>query len=792
MKEQRLSITGMSCASCVSRVETALQDTPGVDSVVVNLATNEATIAFDDTTVSFDNLVTSVDRAGYGVAEETTTFAVDGMSCAACVSRVASALEEVPGVKSAVVNLATNEATVRHMSQPHNTLQEAVERAGYSISLASTATTAQSTDRLKARLVVAAILSGVMMILGSGPAREALSPSLIHPLLAILALPVQFWCGWPFLSGFFSALRHGSANMNSLIAVGTLSAWGYSLVITLDGMLNGVTGSEHLYFDTATMIITFVLLGRVLEHRARSRTSDAIRALIDLQPEVARVVRDGIASDIPVDQVVLGDSIHVRPGDRVPVDGRIVEGSSSIDESLITGESMPVEKQPGDAVTGGSINKTGSFYFEATGVGSETALARIIELVKRAQSSRPPIQRLADRIASVFVPIIFGIASVTFLSWWLTTGTFSEAMINAVAVLIISCPCALGLATPTAILVGTGKGAELGFLIKSGEVVETAHQIKMVVLDKTGTLTNGRPVVTDVIPAGDRTTESLLQLAASMEQNSEHPIGLAIVNEANRLKVTTTKPDGFEAVAGGGLRGRINDTNVLLGSERFMKHEGCTIEDARSEPLREEGKTVIFVAEDSVYAGIIAVADEVKEGSEAAIRELKQAGIEVAMLTGDNLRTAEAVARAVGVDLVVAEVQPEDKANRIIALQQERGVVAMVGDGINDAPALAQADVGIAIGTGTDVAIESADVALMSGDLRGIPAIIRLSRQTMRIIKQNLFWAFAYNAILVPVAALGLLTPWGGPTLAAGAMAFSSITVVTNALRLKRFDPRVS
>ena len=378
MKEQRLSITGMSCASCVSRVETALQDTPGVDSVVVNLATNEATIVFDDTTVSIDNLVSSVDGAGYGVAEETATFAVDGMSCAACVSRVASALEQVPGVKSAVVNLATNEATVRHLSLPHKTLQEAVERAGYSISLASTATTAQGNDRLKARLVVAAILSGILMILGSGPARDALSPSLIPPLLAILAGPVQFWCGWPFLSGFFSALRHGSANMNSLIAVGTLSAWGYSLVITLDGVLNGVTGSEHLYFDTATMIITFVLLGRVLEHRARSRTSDAIRALIDLQPEVARVVRDGIASDIPVDQVVLGDSIHVRPGDRVPVDGRIVEGSSSIDESLITGESMPVEKQPGDAVTGGSINKTGSFYFEATGVSRRDFMKGIV------------------------------------------------------------------------------------------------------------------------------------------------------------------------------------------------------------------------------------------------------------------------------------------------------------------------------------------------------------------------------------------------------------------------------
>ncbi len=786
-----IAIDGMSCAACVSRVERAIRETAGVESAVVNLATNEATIAFDDALCSLQKIITSLESAGYPIPIDTITFLIDGMSCAACVGRVQRALESTSGVQTAVVNLATSEATIQYIAGEPGSLHKAVEGAGYTVRSAAKSQDREPDDRLAIRAVVSGIISASLMVLGSSVGQELIPSSAIPVAMAVMTLPAQFWCGWPFLSGFLSGLRHGATNMNSLIAVGTLSAFGYSLAVTASSLITGSSGSEHLYFDTATMIITFVLLGRFLEQRARNRTSDAIRALICLQPEVARVVRDDVTADIPVDQVVVGDRIHVRPGDRVPVDGRILDGHSSVDESLITGESMPVEKQVGNGVTGGTINKTGSFYFEATGVGSDTALARIISLVKQAQTSRPPIQRLADRIASIFVPVVFGIATVTFLAWWFTTGSVSDGMINAVAVLIISCPCALGLATPTAILVGTGKGAELGLLIKSGDIVETAHRIKMVILDKTGTLTHGHPTVTDILPAGGQTVDSVLGTAASMERNSEHPIGSAIVEAARHRNLGSPVPDHFEAVAGGGLRGRVEGKEVLLGNERFLRQEGCLVEEARAEEIRGQAKTAVFVSVEGVYAGLIAVADQVKSCSAEVVRRLKSDGIEVAMLTGDNLQTAEAVARQVGLDLVVADVRPEDKAARIVSLQEQRGVVAMVGDGINDAPALAQADVGIAIGTGTDVAIESADVALMSDDLQGIPAIINLSRQTMRIIRQNLFWAFAYNVTLIPVAAFGLLTPWGGPMLAAGAMAFSSVTVVTNALRLKQFRPDV-
>jgi Cu+-exporting ATPase len=789
MTTQILSITGMSCAGCVSNVESALQKTEGIDSAVVNLATNQATVSYDESAVSINVVASAVESAGYGVGEETTTIGVEGMSCASCVSRVADALESLPGVRLASVNLATNTATVHHLQIPQETLSNAVRAAGYEVSSASQSAAApKSSDHLQARLVVAAIFSSILMILGTNTAHDVMPASLLHPLLACLTLPVQFWSGWPFVSGFFSALRHGAANMNSLVAVGTLSAFGYSTAIVIDGLVNGVTGTEQLYFDTAGMIITFVLLGRLLEHRARSRTSDAIRQLMDLQPEIARVVRDGKTIEVPLSQVVVGDRIHIRPGDRIPVDGQITEGHSSVDESLITGESMPVDKQPGNKVTGGSVNTTGSFTFDAERVDADTALARIVAYVEQAQASRPPIQRLADRIAGVFVPIVFGIALLTLIVWWVGTGSFQDAMVNAVSVLIISCPCALGLATPTAILVGTGQGAKMGLLIRGGEAVEIAHQIQIVVLDKTGTLTYGRPIVTDLLPAEDRTEDQLVSLAASLERNSEHPIARAILDEAASRNLVHTPIQDFEAVPGGGIRATLEGVELLLGSRKFLSQAGYAIDKDAADQLNADGKTVIFLGESNRIVGTIAVADEIKTESRETIEALEAMGLETAMITGDNTRTAEAVARKVGIGLVIAEVMPEDKANRIVALQEQKGVVAMVGDGINDAPALAQADIGIAIGTGTDVAIESADVALMSGDLRGIPSIIRLSRQTMRIIKQNLFWAFAYNVVLIPVAATGLLTPWGGPMLAAGAMAFSSVTVVTNALRLKRFN----
>ena len=788
MTTRIITITGMSCAGCVSNVEAALQETEGVTSASVNLATSQATVSYNESDTSINELASAVESAGYDIREETTTFGVGGMSCTSCVSRVANALEAVPGVRRATVNLATATATIHHLQLPEQTLTDSVEAAGYEVASSSQTELAQKPDdHLQMRLVAAVIFSATLMILGTETAQSFLSAALLHPLLAVLTLPVQFWCGWPFLSGFFSALRHGAANMNSLVSVGTLSAFGYSLAIVIEGLADGVTGKEHLYFDTAAMIITFVLLGRLLEYRARSRTSDAIRQLMDLQPEVASVHRDGETIEIPLSQVVLGDRIHIRPGERIPVDGQVMEGHSSVDESLITGESMPVEKQPGDAVTGGSVNITGSFVFDARRIGADIALARIVAYVEQAQASRPPIQRLADRIASVFVPIVFGIALLTLIVWWIGTGSFPDAMVNAVSVLIISCPCALGLATPTAILVGTGQGAKMGLLIRGGEAVEIAHQIQIVVLDKTGTLTRGRPVVTDLVPAEKRTEEQLISLAASLESNSEHPIAHAILDEAKRRNLSHTPLDNFEAVPGGGIRGTREGVDLLLGSRKFLSQAGFPINTDVADRLNGEGKTVIFLGESNRLVGAIAVADEIKNESRETIESLEAMGLETAMITGDNTRTAEAVAREVGIGLVVAEVLPEDKANRIVALQEQKGVVAMVGDGINDAPALAQADIGIAIGTGTDVAIESADVALMSGDLRGIPSIIRLSRKTMRIIKQNLFWAFAYNVILIPVAATGLLTPWGGPMLAAGAMAFSSVTVVTNALRLKNF-----
>jgi Cu+-exporting ATPase len=787
MTQQTLSITGMSCASCVGSVESAILNTEGVDKAVVNLATNQTTLIFDETTITLDRIITSVESAGYGVAEDTATFAVGEMSCAACVSRVASALEGVPGVRSASVNLATGVATVRHTNISVVSMTESVIAAGYSIATETQTAAAEQSDDLQQKLIVSGILSAGIVGVGMGAAGDVLPETWIAPFLALLALPVQIWCGWPFLSGFFSALRHRSANMNSLVAVGTLSAYGYSLVITAHAALSGSIAG-HIYFDTAAMIITFVLLGRFLEHRARSRTSDAIRQLMDLQPDMARVVRNGETVEVALSEVVIEDRLRVLPGDRIPVDGKIVEGHSSVDESLITGESMPIEKETGDVVTGGSINTTGAFLFKATAVGKDTALARIVTYVEEAQASRPPIQRLADRIAAVFVPIVFGIAAATFLGWWLFTGSFSSAMVSAVSVLIISCPCALGLATPTAILVGTGQGAKSGILIRGGEAVETAQAIHTIVFDKTGTLTYGRPVVTDIIPTADKDEREVLLLAASLEQDSEHPIAQAILEKSRHLDIELFQTENFEAVPGGGIRATLSGSNLLLGSRRFLTREGCEDIDDRGDRLLEEGKTTVYLSQGGRLVGIIGVADELRSESREAIGALRQMGIEVAMITGDNIRTAEAVARQIDVDLVVADVLPEQKANRIVALQQQKGVVAMVGDGINDAPALAQADIGIAIGTGTDIAIESADVALTSGDLRGVPGIIRLSRQTMRIIKQNLFWAFAYNVILIPVAAAGVLTPWGGPMLAAGAMAFSSVTVVSNALRLKRFN----
>lgn len=724
-----------------------------------------------------------------------TTLAVKGMSCAACVARVEKALVAVPGVVTADVNFATHEATVAFRDVGVDVLTQVIVDAGYEATLASGDVDADQRAReaevlaLQTRFVVGAVLSGLVMAVGMTHTMWGVDVATwqVHVLLFVLATPVQFWCGWQFLKGAWTVTRHGAADMNSLIAVGTLAAYGYSCVATFAPQVLGGQ-NVHLYFDTAAMIITLVLLGRWLEARAKGRTSDAIRKLMDLRPDMARVVRDGEDVDVPIDQVVMGDVVRVRPGENIPVDGTVKEGHSTVDEAMLTGEPMPVDKGVGDRVIGGTLNKTGSFIFEAVQVGSETVLARIVAMVQKAQGSKAPIQRQADRVASIFVPIIFGVAVLTCAGWWFWGAGFEVALINTVAVLIIACPCAMGLATPTAIMVGTGRGAELGVLIKGGDVLEQAHKLDAVILDKTGTLTVGEPRVTDVVVAGIEEAE-LLKLAASAEQGSEHPLGEAIV------QATTSgfyEVVDFEAVPGQGIVATVDGRRVTLGNRRLL---GDLVTDGwtkKAELLETDGKTVMFVAVDDCLMGLIGVADVVKDEAQGVVHDLQAMGIEVAMVTGDNARTAQAVAKRLGIDRVLAEVLPEDKAEQVIQWQADGKCVGMVGDGINDAPALAQAHVGIALGTGTDVAMESAGITLMSGHLSGVKTAILLSRQTMRIIRQNLFWAFAYNTLLVPVAAFGLLNPLGGPMLAAGAMALSSVSVVSNALRLRRFGKGIS
>ncbi len=720
-----------------------------------------------------------------------TTLAVRGMSCAACVARVEKALSAIPGVVEANVNFATHEASVRFQDVEISVLTQAVENAGYEAQVASGDVRADQAERdadvlvLRNRFVVGAVLSGLIMVVGMTHMMwgVAIASWQIHALLFVLATPVQFWCGWQFLKGAWSITRHGSADMNSLIAVGTLAAYGYSSVATFAPQILGGQNVQ-IYFDTSAMIIALVLLGRWLEARAKGQTSDAIRKLMDLRPDTACVIRNGKEVDVPVEQLMMGDVIRVRPGENIPVDGTVQEGHSTVDEAMLTGEPIPVDKGVGDRVIGGTLNKTGSFTFEATQVGADTVLARIVDMVQKAQGSKAPIQRQADRVASIFVPIIFGVATLTCVAWWLVGAGFEVALINTVAVLIIACPCAMGLATPTAIMVGTGRGAELGVLIKGGDVLEQAYQLHAVILDKTGTLTVGEPQVTDVVVDGvDK--EELLKLAASAERGSEHPLGEAIVRAMADDDFYEAKD--FDAVPGQGILAMVAGKRIRLGNRRLL---GALVDERwtqKAEALELDGKTVMFVAIDDVVVGLIGVSDVLKDEAQALVDGLHKMDIEVALVTGDNKRTAQAVAQALGIDRVLAEVLPEDKAEQVKKLQQDGKCVGMVGDGINDAPALAQADVGIALGTGTDVAIESAGITLMSGHLLGVQTAIMLSRQTMRIIRQNLFWAFAYNTLLVPVAALGLLNPLGGPMLAAGAMALSSVSVVSNALRLRRF-----
>jgi Cu+-exporting ATPase len=758
---------------------------------------------------------------------------IEGMTCASCVNRIERYLRKVDGVAEANVNLATERASV--VARPDVTSEQliaAVEAAGYEAKLLLDVAPSRAGETIEAephaadheaagtpetsfqqrhlvdtrrRLAVAAILTIPLLAgLASMTIAPFLPAILTNPWLQLaLATPVQFYAGWPFYKGAWKVARHRATDMNTLIAVGTSAAYFYSLAaILFPGFFQaaGVATATQLplYFDTSAVIITLILLGRFLEARARSHTSDAIKKLIGLQPRTARVLRDGAERDIPIEQVVRGDVAIVRPGERVAVDGIVREGRSAVDESMVSGESIPVMKEPGEEVIGGTLNTSGTFRFEATRVGRDTVLAQIVRLVQEAQGSKAPIQRLADLVTSYFVPVVLGVAALTFVIWFVfgPEPAFNLALLNTVAVLIIACPCALGLATPTSIMVGTGKGAENGVLFRNAEALERLHNVRAVVLDKTGTLTEGKPRVTDVIRAADAPNEAeLIRLVAAAERGSEHPLGEAIVR-FGRDEQELELPEGtdFEAVPGQGIAASVSGHEVLVGRPAFLGSRGIdpTALRAAADELATAGKTPVFVALDGRPAAVIAIADTLKAGSVEAVAELHRLGLEVAMLTGDNEVTARAIARQAGVDRVLADVRPDEKAAQVRKLQAEGKLVAMVGDGINDAPALATADVGIAIGTGTDVAIESGSVTLMSGDLRALVTAIALSRATMRNIKQNLFWAFAYNVALIPLAA-GAFYPFTGilldPILAAAAMALSSVTVVSNALRLRGFRP---
>jgi Cu+-exporting ATPase len=816
LEKARLRVTGMTCTTCARTIGKGLLETHGVKRADVNFAAEQVAVDYEPGKVDLAKIKSTIQDLGYGVATRKSIFPVSGMTCASCVARVENALSAVPGVISVNVNLASEKATVEYTDDMRVAdLQKAVSDAGYELgpeaeTLEDVTSASQRELRVvRNRFIAAVILGALIMVLGFIPAvmRQPFTPY----ILWALATPVQFWAGWRFYKGMWGALRHRTADMNTLIAVGTSAAYLYSVVAVLFPSLFTSAGlAPNLYFDTSALIIALILLGRYLESRARGQTSEAIKRLIGLNPKTAVVIRDSKEKEISVEEVQVGDIVIVRPGERIPVDGIVKQGYSTVDESMITGESMPVDKKVGDEVIGATINKTGSFQFRATRVGKDTTLARIIRLVDEAQGSKAPIQRLADVIASYFVPAVIGISLLTFIVWYFLgpQPALTLAILNFVAVLIIACPCALGLATPTAIMVGTGKGAENGVLFRSSEALEQAHRINTILLDKTGTLTQGEPIVTDVLASGSYSEEEVLRLAASAERVSEHPLAQAIIKAAAEKKLNISRAYHFAALPGMGIEASVSGKKVMLGNLRLMKEKGISLNGLgqKAEELFEEGKTVMFVSVARKVKGIIGLADTLKPNAREAVQAIQRMGIETVMITGDNRRTAEAIAREAGIQRVLAEVLPENKADEVKKLQNSR-VVAMVGDGINDAPALAQADVGIAIGTGTDVAMETASVTLMRGDLMGIVTAISLSKRTINIIRQNLFWAFAYNVALIPIAAgvlyfvfsrtgvpAGLHFIFGdygflNPIMAAAAMAASSITVVSNSLRLRRFKP---
>ncbi len=849
-----IPIRGMHCASCAGRIEKGLQAVPGVEQASVNFAAERAAVRFDPSRASIDALRRAVQDLGYEIPHEEVVIPIQGMHCASCVRRIEEALTALPGVIRASVNLATAQAMITYLpgATTLTDLRRAIQDSGYTpLEITGSEVGAdrekalreREARELKRKFLVGALLSTLIVIgalphMGLHGVAAWVPPLLSSPWVQLLlATPVHWWVGWQFHRGFITTLRHGTADMNTLVSLGTNAGYLYSVMATVAPSFFAIKQQAAVYFETVAVLHTLIILGRWLEARARGRTSEAIKKLIGLQAKTARVLRRSdagpVEEDTPIEQVQVGDWIVVRPGEKIPVDGIVREGASAVDESMLTGESLPVEKRPGAAVFGATLNRTGAFTFEATRVGRETALAQIIRLVEQAQASKPPIQQLADRIAAVFVPAVVSIALVTFGVWavWGPAPALVFALSNLMAVLLIACPCAIGLAAPTAVMVGVGKAAEHGILFRGAEALEVTSKLSAVVLDKTGTLTRGEPSVTDIIvsrpitddrrpttegegpkfnvhgpKSDDRIPQSsdlspqsldaaqreLLRLAASAERGSEHPLGESIVARAKAEGLVLVTPEGFEAIPGHGVRSTVEGRRLVLGNLKLMQEQGFTLDGwtEEGERLAGEGKTPVFLGVDGALAGMIAVADTLKPHAREAVAALVRLGLQVVMMSGDSRRTAEAIAREVGIDRVLAEVLPEEKANEVRKLQFEGHVVAMVGDGINDAPALAQADVGIAIGTGTDVAIEASDVTLITDDLRAVVTAIALGTRTMQIMKQNFFWAMAYNVVLIPVAA-GALYPVLGllmsPVLAGAAMALSSVSVVSNSLRLRAF-----